>query len=89
MQDTEYSPYCPICNGCGEESCCSPMSCEQSPDGSYCKSYLIDLKFAYAMNKFFEEKISSRLPHDLKAEYDMEWDYMLERHYNPPIPITE
>ena len=44
-----YSPYCPICSGCGEEGCCSPLICKQSSDGSYCESYLNDLKFGYLM----------------------------------------
>jgi hypothetical protein len=42
-------PYCPICSGCGEEGCCSPLICKQSPEGSYCRSYLNDLKFGYLM----------------------------------------
>ena len=46
----EYlDPYCPICTGCGEEGCCSPLKCKQSPDGYYCESYLRDLKFGYKM----------------------------------------
>lgn len=44
-----YSPYCPVCEGCGEEGCCSPMMCRQDPNGSYCQSYLNDLKFGYKM----------------------------------------
>lgn len=47
--ETEYSPYCPVCDGCGEEGCCSPMHCQQSSDGQYCKTYLKDLKFGYLM----------------------------------------
>jgi len=42
-------PYCPVCTGCGEEGCCSPLNCEQNPDGKYCEWYLRDLKFGYKM----------------------------------------
>lgn len=50
-----YSPYCPVCEGCGEEGCCSPMLCKQDPGGSYCETYLRDLKFGYKMhNKIME-----------------------------------
>lgn len=43
------SPYCPACNGCGEELCCSPMNCKHTKNGIYCEKYLKDLKFAYLM----------------------------------------
>ncbi len=50
MTDKEiHNPYCPVCEGCGEEGCCSPMMCRQDPNGSYCQSYLNDLKFGYKM----------------------------------------
>lgn len=42
-----YTPYCDVCSGCGEEGCCSPMMCDMSPDGSYCNTYLRDLKYTY------------------------------------------
>ncbi len=43
--------YCPICEGCGEDGCCSATCCQQSPLGHYCKTYLRDLKFGYQMHK--------------------------------------
>ncbi len=45
----EESLYCPVCDACGEEGCCSPLRCKQSPDGDYCNSYLRDLQFGYSM----------------------------------------
>ena len=42
-------PYCPVCEGCGEEGCCSPLRCQQSKDGHHCQTYLKDLKFGYLM----------------------------------------
>jgi hypothetical protein len=44
-----YSPYCPVCSGCGEDGCCSAMVCKQNPEGHYCETYLKDLKFGYKM----------------------------------------
>jgi len=52
-----YNPYCPVCDGCGEDGCCSAMHCEQSPEGSYCETYLRDLKFGYFMHNLIIEKI--------------------------------
>jgi hypothetical protein len=43
------NPYCPICDGCGEDGCCSATHCRQHPDGHYCKTYLAELKFGYRM----------------------------------------
>lgn len=83
--EENYNPYCPVCEGCGEEGCCSPIHCDQSPEGSYCKSYLRDLKFGYSMNKFFQEKIWGRMSEELKAEYDKQWDEEYENYYTKNI----
>jgi hypothetical protein len=37
MDEELRSPYCPICEACGEDGCCPATSCEQHPDGDYCK----------------------------------------------------
>lgn len=65
------SPYCPVCTGCGEEGCCSPIHCEQSSDGSYCKTYLRDLKFGYQMYK----DIFNLIPKDEETQkkFDKIW----------------
>lgn len=49
--EDNYSPYCSICTGCGEDGCCSAMCCEQHPDGKYCATYLKELQFGYLMYK--------------------------------------
>ena len=77
----EYSPYCPICEACGEEGCCSAMACQQDPNGHSCKGYLQDLKFGYAMNRFFENEIAEHLPDELKAKYNKEWDEAYDAIY--------
>jgi hypothetical protein len=46
--DDNYSPYCPVCSGCGESGCCSPKNC--TPDNILCqypKTYTADLKLGY------------------------------------------
>ena len=59
-------PYCKICSACGEEGCCSPLSCQQHLDGEYCGTYLTDLKFAYD----FYQKISGYLCTSTKENDD-------------------
>ena len=80
LVDSE-SPYCPLCDACGEEGCCSPMSCQQHPDGSYCEAYLKDLKFGYMMNRFFQNEIAEHLPEELKAKYNAKWEEVYDEIY--------
>ena len=49
MDKLEDTPYCPICSGCGEEGCCTPLNCSQDINGSYCLLNLKHLKFGYKM----------------------------------------
>ncbi len=62
------SPYCPICTGCGEEGCCSPIHCAGS-GGKYCDRYLRDLKFTY------------ELLHSDQS--DETWDLLFDKYYKP------
>lgn len=48
-EENERSPYCPVCDSCGEDGCCPATSCEQDPRGHYCETYLKELKFGYIM----------------------------------------
>ncbi len=78
------SPYCKICSACGEEGCCSPLSCEQHPDGEYCQSYLTDLKFAYD----FYQKISGYLCSSTKEnddKFNEVFNLLYEKHYNKSL----
>lgn len=82
-EQEEYSPYCPVCSACGEEGCCSPMSCDQDPNGHYCKGYLKDLKFGYAMNEWvqknlLDEKLISK---ELIEKYNKEWEETYDSIY--------
>ena len=68
MTDTEYSPYCKICEACGEEGCCSAMCCQQHPEGEYCQGYLMDLKFAYTMYREIYNMVSEDPKYKEKIE---------------------
>jgi hypothetical protein len=72
----DYNPYCQVCSGCGEEGCCSPLNCEHSPEGHYCKSYLKDLKFGYAMYRDIYDLISTDV--ETQKKHDEIW----EKNYN-------
>lgn len=46
--DDSYSPYCPVCSGCGESGCCSPLGCDPSnSECHYPETYTADLKLGY------------------------------------------
>lgn len=75
------SPYCPICEACGEDGCCRATVCHQHQDGLYCKSYLKDLEFGYKMNRFFENEISEQMPFNLRDKYNEEWDRVYDEVY--------
>ena len=73
--DEDEAPYCPVCSGCGQEGCCSPLNCSQDPNGSYCQTYLNDLKFGYKMY----DEISKLIENDPK--YKEEIDTIFDRVY--------
>lgn len=62
----EYSPYCEICSGCGEDGCCTHTGCfralvQTNPNCKYGKSYLID-----ALDNKNIVRMTYRLLHRLK-----------------------
>lgn len=83
QEEGTYSPYCKICTGCGESGCCSPVACEQHPDGAYCRGNLNELKFGYLMFEDLYELISKHGDKDLidKAGelYDTNWDIIYDK----------
>ncbi len=85
MEEEYYNPYCPICTGCGEEGCCSPLNCSMNPDGSYCKSYLRDLQYSYSVlhellnSDEFDKVLKENM--ELKKKYDEILDKNLDKYY--------
>lgn len=82
--ESVISFYCEVCNGCGEEGCCSPVSCSMDPKGRYCETYLKDLKFGYMMfretyNMLNENKEQNE---ELLKKIDELWDKIDKKIYN-------
>lgn len=78
VTDTDYNPYCPICDACGEEGCCSALQCSQHPDGKYCRGYMNDLRFGY---KMYDELM--KIAYDShKEEIDKVFDIIWDTYYN-------
>jgi hypothetical protein len=75
----DYSPYCSVCSGCGEEGCCSATICKQDPNGSYCKTYLMDLKFGYIMYKELMKIIDGDKKYE--EQIDKIWDEVYDNVY--------
>ena len=80
----DYNPYCPVCSGCGEDGCCSATMCQLSEDGSYCQTYLEDLKLSYRMYKWTMNNLYERLPEDLKNELDEEYSRQSNLTFDTP-----
>ena len=77
-------PYCKICSACGEDGCCSPLSCQQHPDGEYCQRYLTDLKFAYELHERFIAKINDE---KLILLHIKLFDELYEKYYNKSLTV--
>lgn len=43
----DYSPYCSICDSCGETSCCPSTCCDMGEGCKYPETNLTDLKYNY------------------------------------------
>lgn len=72
----DYSPYCPICSGCGEDGCCSALMCEQDPKGYYCQTYLKELQFGYRMYNDLMELL------DKDEKYEKQIDELWDKNYD-------
>ena len=74
--EEDYNPYCPVCSACGEEGCCSPLSCQMTEGCHYPKSYLADLKFGYSMNEWVQKNLLDEklIPKELIEKYNQQWE---------------
>jgi len=78
-QEEEYeSPYCPICTGCGEEGCCSPVHCTQDVKNGclYPETNLAHLKYGYLMHK----EMWDLIPKDPETQAKL--DEIFNRNYD-------
>lgn len=70
----DYSPYCKICGGCGEEGCCSAAICEQHKEGEYCEWYLRDLRFGYIMFRETYDLLEIHCEEEMSEIYDKNYN---------------
>lgn len=71
IEDYEnYSPYCELCTGCGEDGCCSALNCTLEEGCKYPQTYLNNLKEGYIFMKEFYNTIYDKLSDELKKEVD-------------------
>ena len=73
------SPYCSVCEACGEEGCCSALCCHHSPNGDYCAGYLRDLRFGYRMYKAMWDLVPD--DPETQAKLDEIYDKIYELTY--------
>jgi hypothetical protein len=67
-------PYCPKCESCGVDGCCSPMSCfnqlVKDKNCRYGKSYLLDVKFSLELSDALIGLIDDGTDLALKSQYE-------------------
>lgn len=77
--DDGYSPYCPVCTGCGESGCCSPLNCQpDDPRCHYPKTYTEDLKLGYRTFEKWYYLLDENDWFGKKDEFMKIYDEMLE-----------
>lgn len=93
-----YSPYCELCESCGEEGCCSPVSCmykcmitEKPKKCNYGESYAHDLNFSYQLSNMYGEQIDLLESKEITVEeflerVKLEWDLIYDKVYTIPKP---
>lgn len=70
------SPYCPICESCGEDGCCPATVCKQHLNGKYCETNLKELKFAYLCFHDILKLLDGDDKYENRVDelYDKNWD---------------
>jgi len=83
-KDDNESVYCPMCTSCGETGCCSPLACQQDPNGMYCRGNLNELKFGYLMFEDLYNLISKdeKLSETLSEIYNKNWDIIFNPNHD-------
>lgn len=78
-----YSPYCPVCSGCGISGCCSPLAC--TPDNVLCqypKTNTADLKLGYRTFERFWDLLEENQWFGKKEDFMKIYDEELDRRYD-------
>lgn len=94
--EDSYSPYCPLCDACGEEGCCSHIQCirtlvESNPECEYGYAYLEEVemndKIVEMTYKLMEAVRGSIVKgvsidaQDILNEFDEEWGKIHDEIY--------
>ncbi len=84
-----YSPYCKSCQSCGEEGCCSPLTCayknmvkNKNKDCDYGKKYFLDLQFNYLLSKEIGVLIDNSKNKELIKKHDEIFDKIWHEVYD-------
>jgi len=89
-----YSPYCKLCDSCGEEGCCSPVSCmykcmvdERPKKCRYGYGYAHDLEFSYKLQNMYYKYVEMLSKKEITTEQfletvDLEWDRIYDLVYS-------
>lgn len=93
MKEENYSPYCELCDSCGDDGCCSAEQCcytlmvKKAPKGcSYGGIYYNDMTFGKKLGEELYEYIMS-LPDmhvdmkDVKEKVDQIYDELYDKVY--------
>lgn len=76
------SPYCPVCSGCGETGCCSPLNCDPfNPRCHYSETNTADLKLGYSTWSRFWDLLEENDWFGKKDEFMKIYDEELDKRH--------
>ena len=82
-ENDNYSPYCPVCSGCGESGCCSPLNCDPfNSECHYPETYTADLKLGYRTFEKWYDLLEENNWFDKKEEFMKIYHEMLEIRFS-------
>lgn len=94
-RESNYSPYCELCNGCGEDGCCSYIGCFSSlvdnPKCAYGRTYVKDAILNHSTNEMvFElidklEKDSNYTKEQFLLEFNAKYDELLDIRFDNKV----
>lgn len=89
-EDETYSPYCKLCEGCGEDGCCDSLSCARklmvesaAPiDCKYGNTAYNDIEFAVKMyREMYNNLADANSIEEYRAFVESLFDQMFEECY--------
>ena len=90
-KEEPYSPYCKVCDGCGEDGCCTFTSCfanlvKNNEGCDYGERYVKDARFAKCIANLADDLIDKLSKGEMDKdtflkEYDREWHEYYDKVY--------